>query len=1304
MPRNKKNKNRAAPAPQQPQQTSKGATAAGGAASAAQPPVPAVEKIDVAVAENKPIEAEALAIASAPKNVPAAVAADTKTGAIGTDTVPNAAEVPKTELAVVPPPPKKPTSDDEDGGASVGLSKSQKKKNKKQNKNKENKGNADVKASSAGEVTKAEEINVTEKVEEKVALAKTEGKPDESVKAVEVAIKPEQPLPEESKADEEFVGEGEFQTQHTKSKKKNKNKNKQDIQVVEVTKSAKPEGESKIDISETKKPLDAVKPSEIQTPLEKPIETVCEPNILDIKSPIVEDKKPIIDSEIKKEQILKSDGKDKPKESVVEKTPQSPVTQPENIAVTRSIDQKPACPVLSPDIASIWKILDPPTDAVVTTSTPLNLNLNILKTSSPSSTEAKPLQPTTPKVSDADVNEIPPVVAPVEVPKTAEKTSKIEKSESVKDKPEEVLKKSDDKIKESHDSAPVITTGSAKIEPLLVKAAAAAPEPLPKPVVIEEKPIAPIEKIKPTDATKETVNDEILLKAESKIIPSTSADPANIESKKQTKKIETSACPITNLPATESKQQTQVQPEQKSDPPTKPIEKLAPVDKASDKKIPKTDTAIIALDTASNKIQPKPTENKAITPKLAESEAITAITSAPILPESQTQTVIAEAVIDNKPSAKIAVKPPTVNPVAKPDVAVLESPTSTPATKESLETNALPAAKPEKPIKNKTAAAAAKEAKAAPKEPKSKSVDKAKDSTTAPTEKSAKAKATKTKTKAPAPPTASKDAVAASKPPSEPTVVTTESLSLQQLGMSTATTISTDSKNAAGSDSAQSVDVAAAHLISSTNPAESLHRADENAPPQHQDVSITADVILSKDVNATFTIAATKKAGADETKKSPPKECTTAKASSADEATALLELLQTKAANETVPHVKPGAVAGNVRTKPSATPQAKPATTPTTTAAPKTQNPTGTVPKQSAKQASPAKDVPSHGKPSAAAAAVPKVKQPSPPKETAASTPPSQQPSSFAPVANKKSPSARSAKTPPRNATTTAPAAQSGAAPAPAANKSRASPHKEKAAAAAKSAAGAPTTAAANKPAIQPRPNKTLTTAAGAEKTATRSASSASSSSSSSPNPPYDDEEYVEFKFSPRPVYMSTICQVCKVSLPRHVHCKQCLMVSYCSVEHLEEDAAGHRALCTAIQEIAKKRGGHVYNNARILNDDDYRSLRVHTLNLCENALQRHLQPFEREILLFPRLCATGTCREWRQQLLAECKCCGQVRERQSKFANTISMEFVFCAYAQLGIILCGARQPFAGRSCALVPGFCAVPEAGADAEEIRSH
>ena len=61
------------------------------------------------------------------------------------------------------------------------------------------------------------------------------------------------------------------------------------------------------------------------------------------------------------------------------------------------------------------------------------------------------------------------------------------------------------------------------------------------------------------------------------------------------------------------------------------------------------------------------------------------------------------------------------------------------------------------------------------------------------------------------------------------------------------------------------------------------------------------------------------------------------------------------------------------------------------------------------------------------------------------------------------------------------------------------------------------------------------------------------------------------------------------------------------------------------------------------LNDQEYRNLRIHTLNTVENMLKRPLQAYEREILLFPRMCVEPKCREWVQFLLMECKNCRQV-------------------------------------------------------------
>lgn len=167
-----------------------------------------------------------------------------------------------------------------------------------------------------------------------------------------------------------------------------------------------------------------------------------------------------------------------------------------------------------------------------------------------------------------------------------------------------------------------------------------------------------------------------------------------------------------------------------------------------------------------------------------------------------------------------------------------------------------------------------------------------------------------------------------------------------------------------------------------------------------------------------------------------------------------------------------------------------------------------------------------------------------------------------------------------------------------------------------------------------------------------------------------DDEEvdYIEYKFMPRQVFICSICQACKASLQSNerVFCQLCQMVTYCSADHMQIDTAAHKELCTAIQEIAKKRGGHIYNNARVVNNNDYRSLRVHTLNICENLLKRPLQTFEREILLFPRLCGTASCREWRQNQLTDCPSCHQVAYCTAQPEHLIENHQRWCKSFQL--------------------------------------
>lgn len=146
----------------------------------------------------------------------------------------------------------------------------------------------------------------------------------------------------------------------------------------------------------------------------------------------------------------------------------------------------------------------------------------------------------------------------------------------------------------------------------------------------------------------------------------------------------------------------------------------------------------------------------------------------------------------------------------------------------------------------------------------------------------------------------------------------------------------------------------------------------------------------------------------------------------------------------------------------------------------------------------------------------------------------------------------------------------------------------------------------------------------------------------------YDDddeeEEYIEYKFSSRKVFMLTTCHSCQCDLRAKVFaCPNCAMIYYCSEKHYQEDLPNHTDYCQTIQEVAKKRGGHVYNESQQLSPNDFRNLRVHTLNICASNLKRPLQPFEKEMLLFPRLCVKPDCKNWKFTELASCPKCHQV-------------------------------------------------------------
>lgn len=71
--------------------------------------------------------------------------------------------------------------------------------------------------------------------------------------------------------------------------------------------------------------------------------------------------------------------------------------------------------------------------------------------------------------------------------------------------------------------------------------------------------------------------------------------------------------------------------------------------------------------------------------------------------------------------------------------------------------------------------------------------------------------------------------------------------------------------------------------------------------------------------------------------------------------------------------------------------------------------------------------------------------------------------------------------------------------------------------------------------------------------------------------------------------------------------------------QHRQQNFKSHKQLCKVLVEICRKNKGLAL--AKNLSADEYRSFRVELLQIVELALGRRLELWEREILLYPRLC-----------------------------------------------------------------------------------
>jgi hypothetical protein len=125
--------------------------------------------------------------------------------------------------------------------------------------------------------------------------------------------------------------------------------------------------------------------------------------------------------------------------------------------------------------------------------------------------------------------------------------------------------------------------------------------------------------------------------------------------------------------------------------------------------------------------------------------------------------------------------------------------------------------------------------------------------------------------------------------------------------------------------------------------------------------------------------------------------------------------------------------------------------------------------------------------------------------------------------------------------------------------------------------------------------------------------------------PPYRNEDdeldspELQLDIRPRGYFVSGLCYSCsRPCADPELLCEGCHVVGFCSPEHLRREAASHAPLCNVLANLERP------GSAVGLDGPAYRRLRADLVLVAQKALGRVLEPREREILLYPRLC--GTC------------------------------------------------------------------------------
>ncbi|XP_043252939.1 uncharacterized protein LOC122397683 [Colletes gigas] len=117
-----------------------------------------------------------------------------------------------------------------------------------------------------------------------------------------------------------------------------------------------------------------------------------------------------------------------------------------------------------------------------------------------------------------------------------------------------------------------------------------------------------------------------------------------------------------------------------------------------------------------------------------------------------------------------------------------------------------------------------------------------------------------------------------------------------------------------------------------------------------------------------------------------------------------------------------------------------------------------------------------------------------------------------------------------------------------------------------------------------------------------------------------EDMERVELSVRPRFMFVASLCAVCLEQST--VFCDYCQMVSYCSTEHRTQGLGVHRDLCEPLKEIRSSISTMLTGESdERLDAEQYRIYRLQLLAILESEIGRPLKLWEKEIVLYPRVC-----------------------------------------------------------------------------------